>query len=117
MASPPVFSRFLWGAMRQREPPLEHSEVFHRRISVIAGFVQYLSKFSGTVGMSTRLWIPSSIVKISESYFRDCASLASVTFDPNCKLSQLKSFVFCLSGLAAIHLPGSAEVICGSCFV
>jgi hypothetical protein len=48
--------------------------------------------------------------------FSECKSLASVTFDPDTKVSRFDGNAFCRSGLSSIHIHSSVEVICESCF-
>jgi hypothetical protein len=57
---------------------------------------------------------PKAAPLIKRVYERPC--FASVTFDANSQLSHLEQFAFRESGLQSIHLPGSLEVICESCF-
>jgi hypothetical protein len=43
-------------------------------------------------------------------------SLESITFDLNSKLQRIDEFAFAWSGLTAIHIPSSVELLCKSCF-
>jgi hypothetical protein len=60
--------------------------------------------------------IPNSVEVIDESCFMGCASLISVTFESNSRLSRLAKGTFHMCGLLSIHLPGSIEILCESCF-
>jgi hypothetical protein len=60
--------------------------------------------------------IPVSVEVICEASFAKCASLATVTFSGDSKLSRLEDGAFFESGLTAIAIPASVEVICEVCF-
>jgi hypothetical protein len=61
--------------------------------------------------------IPSSIETISESCFRGCTHLVSLTFESGCQISHLgaSSFTSC-SSLLSICIPSSIKAISDSCF-
>jgi hypothetical protein len=79
-------------------------------IKVVSGVVECLSEVPRSVCLLWKLWFPSSVEAICEFCFRNCNSLASVTFDANSRLSRLENRAFYESGLQSIHLPGSLEV-------
>jgi len=57
------------------------------------------------------LFVAASVESITESAFRDCSSLTSVTFEPNSKLKTIEENAFRSSGLNSINLPASIETI------
>jgi hypothetical protein len=48
--------------------------------------------------------------------FRDCGSLAAITFESGSQLSELAKQAFAFSGVRSIHLAGSVTIIGESCF-
>jgi hypothetical protein len=86
---------------------------FDRRIRVLDGFARPVLEISRAEVEGGCAWIPSSI----ESRFETCPRVCRwVVFEGSCKLSRLEKRAFCGSGLTAIHIPASVEVICASCF-
>jgi hypothetical protein len=86
---------------------------FNRRIHVLDGIVRPVLEISKAETAGGRWWIPSSI----ESFSRRCQWVCRwLAFEADCKLSRLEQEAFCESGLTAIHIPASVEVICASCF-
>jgi hypothetical protein len=89
--------------------------VFTRRISVVPGRVGFLDELSSGDCRVSRFWIASSYEVICEGCFRECKSLASVTFDADITKSCFDRNAFCGSGLTWIQIPSSVEMICEHC--
>jgi hypothetical protein len=88
---------------------------FNRRIRVLDGIARPVLEISRaeTEAAGARSWIPSSI----EFFSRTCQWVCRwIAFEGDCKLSRLEQEAFCWSGLTAIHIPASVEVICENCF-
>jgi hypothetical protein len=62
------------------------------------------------------IWIPSSVVVLGKSSFRDCKSLESVTFESGSRLERIEESAFQWTGLISIEIPGSVTFIEGSVF-
>jgi hypothetical protein len=59
--------------------------------------------------------IPASVEVISEMCFERCNWLGSVTFEENCKASQLEKKAFFETALTEIHIPRYSEIMDGTC--
>jgi hypothetical protein len=86
---------------------------FNRRIRVLNGFAGPMLGISRTEVERGCAWIPSSIKSLSGTCPRGCRCVA---FEGGCKLSRLEEEAFCRSGLTAIRIPSSVEMICAYCF-
>jgi hypothetical protein len=90
--------------------------VFLRRITVHRGVVEDFPLDSGNRQPSDRLWISSSMSGLFQSYFSNCTSLPSITFESNSKLQRIDESAFTESDLTTIHVPASVEVLCKNSF-
>jgi hypothetical protein len=89
---------------------------FSRRISVHEGVIGIISPDFFRSAVANRAWISSSISLFTETYFSQCKSLTSVTFESNSKLHRIEESAFAGSGLLTIQIPASVEVVRKSCF-
>jgi alkylhydroperoxidase family enzyme len=89
---------------------------FARRITVGQGVIEIFRQDFFCLAFARRRWISSSICRLTGACFSNCKSLASVTFESDSKLQRIEACAFHVSGLTAIHIPASVEVLCESCF-
>jgi hypothetical protein len=86
---------------------------FNRRILVLDGIARPVVTISGAEVEGRLLWIPSSAELFSGRCDRVCRWVA---FEGGSKLSRLEKYAFSETGLTAVHIPASVEVICEKCF-
>jgi hypothetical protein len=89
---------------------------FSRRVTLCEGAIEPCMEDFHCPALSARVWISSSISRLTKDCFCNCKSLTSVTFELNSKLQRIEESVFEESGLRTIQIPASVEVLCKSCF-
>jgi hypothetical protein len=57
-----------------------------------------------------------SVTVIPARHFRECASIAAITFGVGSRVSRLEGHAFHQTALTSIHFPASIEVIYEKCF-
>jgi type II restriction/modification system DNA methylase subunit YeeA len=91
---------------------LQSRTTFSRRISVRNGVIEIFTHHDFCLEGAQRAWMSSSISGLTKARFSNDKSLVSVTFESNSKLQQIEESAFQGSGLTAIHVPASVEVLC-----
>lgn len=61
--------------------------------------------------------LPSTLRKVEDNAFQNCASLKHVTFAPGSRLEKIGTQCFARSGLEEVILPPSVQVIGASAFM
>jgi hypothetical protein len=102
----------------EQEDVVNDPSDFYRRVRVVAGCCELTiaSEEDRSRGIRFRLWIPSSIQTISESFARGLSFLSCVAFEVGTQFSRLEAHAFSCTGLISMHLPASILVIDASCF-
>ena len=83
--------------------------VLPKRLTYVGDYAFGYSKIQTVI-------FPAGLSYLGTSAFEDCYELESVTFDANCKLTELKSYTFSGSSLKSIVLPDSITTIAKGCF-
>jgi hypothetical protein len=65
---------------------------------------------------SSEILIPWNIEILGSSSFSSCASLSSISFSSNCRLTRIESSAFSYSSLQSIAIPHSVQILGSSCF-
>jgi hypothetical protein len=86
------------------------------RITVRKGAIEPLTEDFRCPPLSTRVWISSSISRLTQDCFANRKSLKSLIFELNSKLHRIEESAFLWSRLTTIQVPASVEVLCKSCF-